>query len=253
MAADPKMLAEVKAFIERQGLEFTESEEQRCVKLGVRSGLQKASVSVFNTGSLSIQGPENPLKTLLAQMKTALEAGTVTPGQVLPFEIERFPEAILERVPSVDPVIIAFVREAIVCMKANALLGAAFMLGAASEKAISLLVHTYAESIGDDTARGKFHQRIHGCPISTKYNEFEKSYRCCKSRPTKESPLGHDLDVLIGQTFQFSRITRNEIGHPQVVPDLVRGVVIANLGQFVHYIDRVYQLMEHFKKNGVEV
>jgi len=243
MPADPKMLADVRAFLERQRLDFTATEEQNGVKLCVRSGMHRAFVNVFNTARLSIQGPDSALKTLLEHMKAALEAGSVTHGDPLPFEIERFPETIVERVPSVDPVIIAFVREAIVCVKANALLGAAFMLGAASEKAISLLVHTYCEAIGDDTVRGKFQQRTNGRPISTRYDEFEKSYRSCKSRPPHESKLGYDLDILIGQTFQFSRITRNEVGHPQVVPDLVLGVVIANLGQFVHYIDRVYQLV----------
>ncbi len=86
MTADPRMLAEIRIFLERQRLESTESEEQRCVKLCVRSGLQKAYVSVFNTGSLSVQGPESPLKTLLDQMKTALETGSAALGEVLPFE-----------------------------------------------------------------------------------------------------------------------------------------------------------------------
>ena len=234
MPADPKMLAEVKAFLERQRLQSTESDEQHCLKLEVRSGAQKAFVGVFNTGRLLVQGPASPLKSLLEEMKAALEAGDVTPGQALPFEIELFPEAIRGRVPTVDPVIVEFIREAIMCVKANALLAAAFMLGAASEKAINLLIHTYGDSIRDETNRGKFQARINGRTISTKYDEFEKSYRGCKSRP-KEPALAQDLEVLIGQMFQFSRITRNEVGHPQIVPDLARGVILANLGQFVHY------------------
>src|SRR2546428_8551364 len=155
MPADPKMLAEVKAFLGRQHLQFTESEEQHSLKLEVRSGAQKAFVSVFNTGKLLVQGPASPIRTLLDEMKTALEAGGVKPGPVLPFEIERFPEAIQERVPTVDPVIVEFIREAIVCVKANALLAAAFMLGATSEKAINLLIHTYADAIRDETNRAK--------------------------------------------------------------------------------------------------
>lgn len=157
-----------------------------------------------------VQGPASPLTILLDEMKAALEAGGVTPGQVLPFEIERFPEAIRERVPTVDPVIVEFIREAIVCVKADALLAAAFMLGAASEKAINLLIYTYADSIRDDTNRGKFQSRINGRMISAKYDGLEKSYRGCKSRP-KERALAQDLEILIGQMFQFSRITRNEL------------------------------------------
>ena len=252
MAVDAKMLSDVKAFLERQRLEYTESEEQHCLKLEVRSGVQRAFISVFNTGKLLVQGSASPLKALLEEMKTALEAGGVTPGQALPFEIERFPGTIQERVPTIDAVIVEFIREAIVCVKANALLSAAFMLGAASEKAINLLIHTYADSIRDDANRGKFQSRINSRMISTKYDEFEKSYRGCKSRPA-DPALAQDLEVLIGQMFHFCRITRNEVGHPQIVPDLARGVVLANLGQFVHYIERVYRLMDHFRTNGVEV
>jgi hypothetical protein len=108
------------------------------------------------------------------------------------------------------------------------------MLGAASEKAINLLIHTYAESIRDDQNRAKFQSRINSRMISMKYDEFEKSYRGCKSQPT-DPVLAHDLEVLIDQMFHFCRITRNEVGHPLVVPDLARGVVLANLGHFVHY------------------
>jgi hypothetical protein len=252
MSADTKMLAEVKAFLERQRLEYTESEEQHCIKLKVRRGIQRAFISIFNTGTLRVQGSASQLKALLEEMKQALEAGDVTPGQALPFEIERFPETIRERVPAIDAVVVEFIQEAIVCVKANALLAATFMLGAASEKAINLLIHTYAESIRDDQNRVKFQSRINSRMISMKYDEFEKSYRGCKSQPT-DPVLGRDRDVLIGQMFYFCRITRNEVGHPLVVPDLARGVVLANLGHFVHYIERVYCLMDYFRTNGVEV
>ena len=58
---------------------------------------------------------------------------------------------------------------------------------------------------------------------------------------------------MIGTTFQFCRITRNEVGHPQTVPDLEKSVLIANIGNFVNYIERIYKLMKHFKDNGVVV
>lgn len=44
MAVDAKMLSDVKAFLERQRLEHTESEEQYCLKLEVRSGVQRAFI-----------------------------------------------------------------------------------------------------------------------------------------------------------------------------------------------------------------
>jgi len=90
--ADEKVLGEVISFLDRQKLQHTESEEQYCTKVNVRSGLQKASVSVYNSGKMSVQGPASQLKTLLEQMKQALESGGAVPGQALPFEIELFPQ-----------------------------------------------------------------------------------------------------------------------------------------------------------------
>ncbi len=141
MHADTKMLAEVKAFLERQRLEYTESEEQHCIKLEVRRGIQRAFISIFNTGTLLVQGSASQLKALLEEMKQALEAGDVTPGQALPFEIERFPETIQERVPTIEAVIVEFIQEAIVCVKANALLAATFMLGATLDSGVQLMSH----------------------------------------------------------------------------------------------------------------
>jgi hypothetical protein len=93
---------------------------------------------------------------------------------------------------------------------------------------------------------------MNGRSILKRYEEFEKSYAGCKSKPT-DPVLGNDLNIVLGSVFQFCRITRNEIGHPQIVPDLDRGVVLANLGHFVSYIERAYGLMAHFKQNGVDV
>jgi len=83
-------------------------------------------------------------------------------------------------------------------------------------------------------------------------SSWTQSYAGCKSKPT-DGVLAQDLDAVIGGTFHFCRITRNEVGHPQIVPDLDRGVILANLGQFVTHVERIYGLMVHFQKTGVVV
>lgn len=250
--ADPKTLAAVCSFLERQRLDHKDSQEEHCSKLEVRSGAQRATVSVYNSGKIVVGGPNTPLRDLLKQMKEGIESGGVGPGQALPFEIDKFPETIRARVPDCDPVIIRFVDEAIRCIRAEALLGAAFMIGAASERAINLLIQTYGESIREEGNRTKFFGRINNRMISKRYEEFHASYKSCRSRPT-DPVLAQDLDILIGAMFQFCRITRNEVGHPQIVPDLDRGVLLANLGQVLTYVERIYGLMKHFRENGVEV
>lgn len=248
---EPSVLQSVVSFLERQKLEFFIEEEQYCDKITVKSGATTAYVSVYNSGKIVLGGRDSPLKALLAEMKSAIETGGAIPGQVLPFEIDKFPQTIRERVPDCDPVIVRFIEESIRCIRSDALLAAAFMMGAASERAINLLIHTYGDSIRGDSAREQFLSRVGGRFISRKYEEFMRSYQSCKNKPTDS--LSQDLDVIIGSMFQFCRVTRNEIGHPQIVPDLDRGVVLANLGQFVTYIERIYQLIRYFKENGVVV
>ncbi len=247
---EPKTLQAVKSFLDRQELKYQGSEEQHCTKLTVRNGPQIVPVSVYNTGKIVVGGKSSPLKQRLQQMKEAIEQGHAVPGQALPFEIERFPDTIREKVPDCDPVIVRFVEEAIVCWKAEAYLACAFMLGAASERAINLLIQTYGENISDPTNRDKFFSKVNNRMISVRFDEFRKSYAGCKSKPT-DPLLSQDLDTVIGNVFHFCRITRNEVGHPQIVPDLDKGVLLANLGQFVTYIGRIYGLMKHFEEKGV--
>ncbi len=147
--ADEKMLREVTSFLERKKLDYSRTDEQYCTKLTIKSRGQLATVSVYNSGKIVVGGADCDLKRLLNEMRGALLSGAAVPGQALPFEIDRFPDTIRDRVPDCDPVIIAFVVEAIRCIRADALLGAAFMLGAASEKAVNLLIQSYTDSIND--------------------------------------------------------------------------------------------------------
>lgn len=97
-----------------------------------------------------------------------------------------------------------------------------------------------------------FFLRVNNKMISKRYDEFKASYNGCKSKPTDQI-LAHDLTQLLDGAFNFYRHTRNSIGHPQIVPDLEKGVILANLGQFIIYVDRIYALMRHFRENGVTV
>jgi hypothetical protein len=194
--ADPKVHATVKSFLDRQKCDFSESEEQYCCKFTVKSGSITAHISVFNSGKIVVGGKDSRLKILLNQLREAVENSAALPGQILPFEIEKFPETIQELVPYCDPVIIAFMREAIICYKADAILATAFMLGASSEKAISLLIDQYADAICDDTNKNNFRQRISGKLISKKWDEFKASYAGCKNK-TSDLVLCQDLDTVL--------------------------------------------------------
>lgn len=129
--------AQMKSYVERNKFSFQEKDEQGCKRLDVQNGKAKCVVKVYSTGTIQIQGADSKLKAALSQAKEAVE-NEENIGEMLPFEIERFPEVLRENIPDVDPIIVRFIEEAIVTIKAGSNLGCAFLLGGASEKAIYL-------------------------------------------------------------------------------------------------------------------
>lgn len=249
---DLKICESIRKALASQKVDFQEEEIQHATKFKAKSGTKTASISVFNTGKLNVQGKDSELKTWLADLIGSIENGSGGPVAMLPMEIEKFPETLRERVPKCDEVILWFFDESLRCFKADSVAGAAFMLRAASEKAILMLIETYANAIDNETNKARFLTRIQNKAISKKYDEFKKSYGGCKTKP-KDQVLAQDLTQLLDGAFNFYRCTRNGVGHPQIVPDLDKGVILANLGQFIVYVERIYAMAKHFEQNRVEL
>lgn len=246
-----KNYSQMKSFVDRNHWANTEKNETNCKRIEVQSGKFTCVVKVYGTGTVQIQGAESKLRHALLEAKTAI-ANEENIGEMLPFEIERFPEVLKERVPSIDPIIVRFIEEAIVNIKAGSNLGCAFLLGGASEKAIYLVIDTYTAAIKDQAVREKFVSRTSGKFISRVFDEFKASFKSSKNRPTGYA-WTNDLEIKIGNIFQFCRICRNEAGHPHLPPNLDKGVLLANMGQFVKYIEDIYHLIGYYQTNEVQV
>jgi hypothetical protein len=158
----------------------------------------------------------------------------------------------LRDIPECDEVIIRYVEEAVTCITADAWLAATVMVGAASEKAILLLIDTYADAITNEAARKRFKKRTDSRWISEKFEVFKQSYQSCQNRP-RDGVLSEGFGVAIEPTFQFCRVTRNQVGHPEIVPTFEKSEIIANLNHIPRYIKLIYELMHHFQENGVTV
>ena len=249
---DEKICSSVREALTKNGVLDSEQEIQHATKFMAKSGGNKAGLAVYNSGKMHVDGPDSDLKKWLFELKAAIEAGNAAPGILLPAEIEKFPQTLQERVPACDGVVLWFFQEALRCYKAGSPAGAACMLGAASEKAILILIEAYGSSIKDEKHRDAFFSRVNNRMVSTKYDEFKKSYKSAKTKP-KEMPLAQDLDQLLEGAFNFYRHTRNLVGHPQILPDLDKGIILANLGQFIVYVERIYALVDFYGKNGVEI
>jgi len=242
---------EIKSFIDRNKWSKTEKSENGCKRIDVKSGKFSSCVKVYETGTIQVQGRESELEKLLKQAKEAIEKGENI-GDMLPFEIERFPEVLKERISNIDPVIVRFIEEAIISVKAGSNLGCAFLLGGASEKAIYLLIDTYKKAIKDETKRNRFESRTSGKFISKVFDEFKQSFKSSQNKPQGYG-WTNDLEVKVEQIFQFCRICRNEAGHPHLPPNLDKGVLLANMGQFVKYVEDLYELIAYYESNEVQL
>jgi len=248
---DENVCAAVRAGLAAQGFEATEIPIQNATKFTVRSKGVPGSLNVYNTGKMNVEGKQGELKDWLLSFKVAIEDGS-GPAALLPVEIEKFPETLSKRVAACDPVIHWYFSQSLACFKANSMAGAMFMLGAASEKAILLLIERYGNAITDDVKKEKYFTKVNNRMISKKFDAFVASYQGCKSRPVG-LPFGQDLDQYLMNAFHFYRVSRNEVGHPQIIPDLDKGVTLANIGQFIVYAERIYDLIAHLEEVGVEV
>lgn len=246
-----KNYQQVKSYIDRSKWLNSERTEGTSKRIDVQSGKFSCAVKVYETGTIQIQGADSKLKEALNEAKKAIDNGENL-GEMLPFEIERFPDLLKERIPGIDPVIVRFIEEAIITVKAGSNLGCAFLLGGASEKAFYLLVDTYTAAIKDETLRDKFKSRTSGKYISRVYEEFKASFKSSKNKPSNFG-WSNDLEVKIEQLFQFCRICRNESGHPHLPPNLDKGVLLANMGQFIKYVEDIYQLILYYQATPVEV
>ena len=88
------------SFNERNRWLFSEKVETNCQRIDVKNGKFTNFLKVYGNGTIQIQGLESKLKEALLKAKEAIE-NEESLGDMLPFEIERFPELLKERVPAI--------------------------------------------------------------------------------------------------------------------------------------------------------
>ncbi|MDZ4057122.1 MAG: hypothetical protein U1D69_09175, partial [Polynucleobacter sp.] len=148
----------------------SEKVEGNCKRIDVQNGKFACDVKVYETGAVQAQEADSKLRDALLEAKKAIE-NEESIGEILPFKIERFPELLKERIPSIDPIIVRFTKEVIATIKAGSKLGCTFLLGGASEKAIFVVIDTYTAAIKEENLCISFQFRTCGKFISRIFDE----------------------------------------------------------------------------------
>jgi len=123
------------------------------------------------------------------------------------------------------------------------------MLGRASEKAFLLLLEAFTNAFSDPNKKAKFEKNTKG-PIKRKFDEFRKAI--AQIRNSLPRTLRDDLDIQLDGIFNFIRTCRNDVGHP-TGRKIDRNLAFANLTLFIPYCKRIYDLIEYFTKNQVNL
>lgn len=164
------------------------------------------------------------------------------------YDYEGYLADLNKRIPGCDPVIVKYVSESLRAFQFNLHYASMVMLGCASEKAISLLIEAYINSIDKEANQNKLRSRIVGKDISTAYDEFKKSFDSTKVRIKLSQPI-NDFDTHVDSVFTFIRLLRNSIVHPGALPQITSAMTYSNLQHFSYYVETVFKLIEHYRTN----
>lgn len=165
--------------------------------------------------------------------------------QLLPHDPDGYLNDVRSAIPSADPVILEYLSEALQCYLRDLNRAASVMLGAASEKAVLLLIDSYVAAIADPTKRTQSKNQIEKAnSIFRKFEIFEKGFAQVKVGLPRH--LTDNVDSLLRGIFDLIRNTRNDAGHPASGIAISRDTNYSHLRLFVPYCKRIYELMGWF-------
>lgn len=167
---------------------------------------------------------------------------------ILPFDPDGYIEGVKSSVSSIDDIVLTYLGESITTYNRNCLLSSTITLGAASEKAMLLLIEAFSEAISDAERRESFKKKIEKLTIYGKYKAFREKFDDTKKNLPPE--LTREIDAFLDGIFNFIRINRNEAGHPTGIATNKK-VVYANLQVFSEYGKRIFDLIRFFENNKI--
>jgi hypothetical protein len=195
-----------------------------------------------------VPGCDDNNKTLPFIRLTEYGRRCVAENKILPHDPDGYLREFQHTVPSADPAIVEYVTEALQCFIHGLNRSAAIMLGGASEKAILLLIDSYAASLTDPNKKSTMSNQLAKAPsIFRKYEVFEKQFPSFKQRLPRE--LDENVDSLLRGVFDLIRNSRNDSGHPTSGVSADRDTNYSHLKLFVPYCKRIYGLIGWFQNN----
>lgn len=156
-------------------------------------------------------------------------------------DVSTYTNLLKNEVPSIDPVTLLYLQEALQAFRSGCILSSTVMLGVATEHTFLLLLETIDHS---PTHARAFASVAKERTILQKINKFKSIVD--QQLRTLPSELKEDLDTHFAGILSIIRTFRNQAGHPTGrIIDREQAYVLLNL--FVPYCKKMYQMMDHFR------
>ena len=164
------------------------------------------------------------------------------------------PTGYLERfrrdIPDCDPTVESYLAESLNCFLNSNLIASIVMLGVASERTFLLLCESLNGAIENSGEQSQFKKTLKRNAMKPKMDAVLNKIITIQSQSPK--PLPDNVNVMLIAIFDFIRIQRNDLGHPQETPPKTsRDEALVNLRIFPTYYKMVKQVIDYLNLNRV--
>lgn len=164
----------------------------------------------------------------------------------IPNDSSGYMQSLKDSVSDLDSIIETYICESIRTYNINQLLSSTITLGCASERAILLVIDTYADTFKDVERAKAFRKKIEGKFIKTQFDEFEKSIKPQLTSYPYE--IRENFNNTFNGVYQMIRNNRNDAGHP-TGKQIDKDNLFSNLRVFIPYCKYIYDLKKHLEDN----
>jgi len=163
----------------------------------------------------------------------------------LPYDPDGYIAEFKKRVPNLDDLVYVYLGESVQAYHRYCLLSAITMLGVASECLILELMRTFGKWLSknkNNDSLVKAREKQSG--IYVKYKNLMKALDNNKNDIPDD--LQKDMEIRLGNTFNYIRMCRNEAGHP-TGETIGKRNMYARLQDFDKYASYIKRLIDNFK------
>jgi hypothetical protein len=167
-----------------------------------------------------------------------------------PYDPTGYLARLRERVPNLDPTVVAYLAESLETFRKANLVASTVMLGIAAERVFLLLCDSLAAALSNTSEKAAFTKLLDRFPMKPKLDWVQNKIQHIQ----KQAPPGfpENASIMLVAIYDLMRTQRNELGHPREAPPAVpRQDAFVNLQIFPRYYEIAEEVRTFLGSNPV--